>query len=94
MRTSPKKVDNGHPQPGRWFKSSRRDKMPPDALLQITDGLDRLAIIDARLSRIVEYRFFGELTNAEVGAVLGINERTVERDWIKARMLLREILVS
>ena len=66
----------------------------PDAVLQINDGLDRLAVIDARLSRIVEYRFFGGLTNAEIGTVLGITERTVERDWIKARMLLREILAS
>jgi RNA polymerase sigma factor (TIGR02999 family) len=66
----------------------------PDALLQITDALDRLAAIDARLSRIVEYRFFGGLTNSEIGAVLGITERTAERDWIKARMLLREILAS
>ena len=66
----------------------------PDALLQITDGLDRLAAIDARLSRIVEYRFFGGMTNAEISAALDITERTVERDWIKARMLLREILAS
>jgi RNA polymerase sigma factor (TIGR02999 family) len=66
----------------------------PDALLQITDSLDRLAVIDARLSRIVEYRFFGGLTNAEIATVLGITERTVERDWIKARMLLRELLAS
>jgi RNA polymerase sigma factor (TIGR02999 family) len=66
----------------------------PDALLQITDSLDRLALIDARLSCIVEYRFFGGLTNAEIATVLGITERTVERDWIKARMLLRELLAA
>lgn len=64
----------------------------PDALLQITDGLDRLAGIDARLARIVEYRFFGGMTNPEIAAALDISERTVERDWIKAKMLLREIL--
>ena len=63
----------------------------PDALLQITDALDRVAIIDARLARVVEYRFFGGLSNAEIAAALEITERTVERDWIKARMLLREI---
>jgi len=64
----------------------------PDALLQIDDALDRLAKIDARLARIVEYRFYGALTNAEIAGALGITERTVERDWIKARMLLRELL--
>jgi RNA polymerase sigma factor (TIGR02999 family) len=64
----------------------------PDALLQITDALDRVATIDERLARVVEYRFFGGLSNEEIAAALGITERTVERDWIKARMLLREIL--
>jgi len=66
----------------------------PDALLQITDALDRVAMIDARLARMVEYRFFGDLSNEEIAAVLGVAERTVERDWIKARMLLREMLAA
>lgn len=66
----------------------------PDALLQITDAIDRVAIIDARLARVVEYRFFGGLSNDEIAVVLGITERTVERDWIKARMLLREMLAA
>lgn len=66
----------------------------PDALLQITDALDRVAMIDPRLARIVEYRFFGGLTNEEIATALGITERTVERDWIKARMLLREMLAA
>lgn len=66
----------------------------PDALLQITDALDRVAAIDARLARVVDYRFFGGLSNQEIGAALGVTERTVERDWIKARMLLREMLAT
>ena len=64
----------------------------PDALLQVNDALDRLATIDARLARVVEYRFFGGLSNDEIATALGITERTVERDWVKARMLLREVL--
>jgi RNA polymerase sigma factor (TIGR02999 family) len=64
----------------------------PDALLDISDAIDRLSAIDGRLAKIVEYRFFGGLSNAEIGAALDITERTVERDWIKARMLLREML--
>src|SRR5688572_8995688 len=64
----------------------------PDALLQITDALDRVAVIDARLARVVDYRFFGGLSSEEIAAALGVTERTVERDWIKARMLLREML--
>jgi RNA polymerase sigma factor (TIGR02999 family) len=66
----------------------------PDTLLQITDALDRVASIDPRLARVVDLRFFGGLTNEEIGAALGITERTVERDWIKARMLLREMLAA
>ncbi|HUQ20595.1 MAG TPA: ECF-type sigma factor [Gemmatimonadaceae bacterium] len=66
----------------------------PDTLLQITDALDRVASIDPRLARMVDLRFFGGLTNQEISAALGITEKTVERDWIKARMLLREMLAA
>ena len=66
----------------------------PDALLQINDALDRVATIDSRLARVVEYRFFGGLSTEEIAGALGITERTVERDWIKARMLLREMLAA
>ena len=66
----------------------------PAALLEIHEALDRLATIDARLAHVVECRFFGGLTNDEIAAALGITLRTVERDWIKARALLREELAS
>jgi RNA polymerase sigma factor (TIGR02999 family) len=64
----------------------------PEALLQINDALDRLATIDARLARVVECRFFGGLTHEEIAEALGVTVRTVERDWAKARMLLRRAL--
>jgi len=66
----------------------------PVALLQINEALDRLAGVDGRLARIVEYRFFGGLTHEEIAAVLGVTVRTVERDWAKARVLLRDLLAA
>ena len=64
----------------------------PGALLQIDEAVDRLETIDPRLARVVEYRFFGGLTHEEIAEVLGVTVRTVERDWVKARMLLRDDL--
>ena len=61
-------------------------------LLQIDDVLDRLAELGPRLARVVECRFFGGLTNEEIAGTLGTTVRTVERDWAKARMLLRRLL--
>jgi len=56
------------------------------------DALAHLGRIDARLARVVECRFFGGMTNGEIAEALGVTSRTVERDWIKARMLLRDAL--
>ena len=66
----------------------------PGPLLQIHEALDRLGLVDQRLARIVEYRFFGGLTNEEIATVLGVTVRTVERDWVKARVLLRDLLAD
>jgi len=63
-------------------------------LLEIHEALTRVAKIDARLATIVECRFFGGLTNEEIGAALGITVRTVEREWAKARILLRLELLA
>ena len=63
-----------------------------DMLLAVDDALTRLAEREARLARVVECRFFGGLTDAETGQVLGVTERTVERDWVKAKdWLYREL---
>jgi RNA polymerase sigma factor (TIGR02999 family) len=66
----------------------------PGALLQVHEAVDRLAALDERLARIVEYRFFGGLTHDEIAAALGVTVRTVERDWAKARVLLRDLLAA
>jgi RNA polymerase sigma factor (TIGR02999 family) len=64
----------------------------PEALLQLHEALNRLAELQPRLAQVVECRFFGGLTEDEIAEALGVTVRTVQRDWAKARMLLRHEL--
>jgi RNA polymerase sigma factor (TIGR02999 family) len=64
----------------------------PDTLLQIDDALERLGELEPRLAQVVECRFFGGLTETDTAEVLGVTLRTVQRDWVKARVLLRRVL--
>jgi RNA polymerase sigma factor (TIGR02999 family) len=61
-------------------------------VLELHEALERLAEWDPRLARVVDCRFFGGLTEAETADALGITVRTVQRDWVKARVLLRQAL--
>jgi RNA polymerase sigma factor (TIGR02999 family) len=65
-----------------------------ELLMALDDALTRLAGIDERLSRVVECRFFGGLSEEETAAALGVTARTVGRDWVKARNWLRDDLQS
>jgi len=65
----------------------------PDALLELDDALSRLAAFNPRLARVVEYRFFGGLTEKEIAEAMGVTLRTVQRDWEKARALLYRALL-
>ena len=63
-----------------------------DTLLAVDEALIELARIDARLSRVVECRFFAGLTEEETAETLGVTSRTVRRDWTKAKgWLLRTL---
>jgi RNA polymerase sigma factor (TIGR02999 family) len=66
----------------------------PEALLEVDDALDQLAGLSPRLARVVECRFYGGMTEEEIAAALGVTVRTVQRDWAKARMLLRRALAA
>ena len=57
-------------------------------LVQLDDALNRLEEVDARKSRIVEMKFFGGLTAAEIASVLGVSEITVKREWLKSKAFL------
>ena len=63
-----------------------------DLLLAVDEALDRLRDLDERATRVVECRFFGGFTEEETAAALGVTERTVRRDWVRAKAWLYEVL--
>lgn len=65
-----------------------------EQVLGVHEALEELAQVDPRLVQVVEMRYFAGLTEAEIGAALGVTERTVRRDWEKARLVLAEALAE
>jgi RNA polymerase sigma factor (TIGR02999 family) len=61
-------------------------------ILRVHDALDDIAVHDERMAKVVEMRYFGGMTEVEIAQAMGVNERTVRRDWDKARLFLREAL--
>ena len=59
-----------------------------EEILAIDTALSRLEDVDVRLARLVEMRFYGGLSVEETAETLGVSERTVKRDWRKARAFL------
>jgi RNA polymerase sigma factor (TIGR02999 family) len=78
---------------GRWVRIPLDDAAvkvsgPDAAILDLDAALTRLSELDPRKSQIAELRFFGGLSLAETGHVLGLSVATVERDWQTARAWL------
>ena len=63
-----------------------------DHLIALDDALTDLARHAPRLARVVECRYFGGLTEVETAQALDVTERTVRRDWVKARGWLQSVL--
>ena len=61
-------------------------------LIGLEESLTRLAVLDARMARVVELRFFGGLEIREVAEALGVSPRTVDHDWALARAWLHREL--
>ena len=79
---------------GTWDKLAFDDSLAPSSernvdLVALDDALKDLGTFDARQSQIVEMRFFGGLTNEEIGEVLNVSPRTVKREWRVAKAWLR-----
>jgi RNA polymerase sigma factor (TIGR02999 family) len=85
---------------GRWARltlDNAGDVEAPGAQVDVLDlhvALDRLAAFDARKGRIAEMRFFGGLSLEEMGRVLDVSSKTVERDWQLARAWLFKSLTE
>jgi RNA polymerase sigma factor (TIGR02999 family) len=60
-----------------------------DEILRVHDALASLEQVDARLAQVVQMRYFGGYTEQEIAETLEVTERTVQRLWLKARLMLR-----
>jgi RNA polymerase sigma factor (TIGR02999 family) len=63
-----------------------------DDVLRVHEALDTLAQADPRLAELVQMRYFGGYTEEEVAETLGVTVRTVQRQWLKARIMLQAVL--
>ena len=67
---------------------------PPDepSLDELSEALDQLARVDAELAELVDLHFFCGLSFVEIAALRRVSDRTVQRDWRQARLLLHREL--
>ena len=67
------------------------DQLPAgeDEILRVHDALESLEQVDERLAQVVQMRYFGGYSEQEIAETLEVTERTVQRLWLKARLMLR-----
>lgn len=68
------------------------DAAAQDLVVRVHEALENFPERDARAAHVVELRFFAGMTEPEVAEALGVTDRTVRRDWEKARLLLAGML--
>jgi RNA polymerase sigma factor (TIGR02999 family) len=87
---------------GRQLEITLAGDEPPSAavaraaeeLERLGDALDELATLEPGLAELVDLHFFCGLTFGEIAELRGVSERTVQRDWRKARVLLHKTLLD
>ena len=60
----------------------------PELLTHVSEALDELALLDPDLAHVVDLKFFCCFTMPEIAMLQGVSERTVQRQWEKARLIL------
>jgi len=78
------------PLTGRFGDSS--NAADESVILKVHEALEELARHDRRMTQVVEMRYFAGMTEVEIAGALGVTERTVRRDWEKARAILATAL--
>ncbi len=63
-----------------------------EQLERVADGLERLTAVDPKLADLVDLHFFCGFSLMEIAGLRQVSDRTVQRDWRKARMLLEGLL--
>lgn len=86
---------------GRQFEITLTESGPPpeaaqsaEELARIGDAIQSLATFEPALAELVDLHFFAGFTFAEIAALRGVSDRTVQRDWRKARLLLHRTLAD
>lgn len=64
----------------------------PNTLAQIGDALDELATVEPGLAEVIDLKFFCGFSFAEIAAMQGVSERTVQRNWEKGRLYLHHAI--
>lgn len=82
---------------GDWLQVTYEDMSAPsqhklEDLLAINQAVEEIRTIDERLAQLIELRFFAGMTESEVSDIFGVTERTLRRNWKKAKALLATIL--
>jgi RNA polymerase sigma factor (TIGR02999 family) len=63
-----------------------------ETILKVHEALEGLERADPRLAQVAQMRYFGGYSEQEIAEALDITERTVRRDWEKARLILAELV--
>ncbi len=87
-RRQAQKRDDGGGGGGTQVTEVAARELAPIDLIAMNDALEELEALDARQAQVVELRFFGGLELKEIAAILDTSERTVKRDWQRARAFL------
>lgn len=75
-----------------WEKSNLFAAIPDDHVLLVDEALEHLEKLDPEKARIVVLKFFGGLTNLETAEALGSSKRTVDRQWMAAKVWLYQYI--